>query len=467
MRNILVVAICTVSLFLSSCQDWIDVNPKTDIEAEKFFTSEDGFKSALTGLYSMMTLEKSYGRQMTFDFVEKLVQRYDNYAPGAVTDEERAAIYKYGETTSSKNAIADIWLKLYNEIANINNFLQYLETNGDVILTEGYRDLMKGEALGLRAFHYFDILRLWGPIYSLDSTKLCVPYRDKFDSESAPMMAANEVVKRIVADLQAAEELLKNDPMNYEHVAEEPFVGQRKHRMNKFAVKAMLARVYLYRGNKELAAQYAREVIEKSGLELVRNNQQDVSLYGETVFGLAMYDMEEKLKNYWVNGSSYDVQYYITGNNASGLFEINEGIGLNDMRYRSGYGFNHTASNLLMCRKYLGEGLYGEKIPLIRLAEMYYILAESVALSECGQYINTVRTTRGISRSNNLGTDVTEEQRLEVLDKEYRKEFFAEGQYFYFLKRHNRSTFYRCPVENFSAYVLPVPDDEKTYGEAE
>ena len=51
--------------------------------------------------------------------------------------------------------------------------------------------------------------------------------------------------------------------------------------------------------------------------------------------------------------------------------------------------------------------------------------------------------------------------------KEYQKEFFAEGQYFYFLKRHNMKTFYRCPVENFSAYVLPVPDDEKTYGEAE
>ena len=83
MKNLLSSAICIVSLFLSSCQNWIDVNPKTDIEAEEFFTSEDGFKSALTGLYSMMVLEKSYGRQMTFDFVEKLVQRYDNYpAPG-------------------------------------------------------------------------------------------------------------------------------------------------------------------------------------------------------------------------------------------------------------------------------------------------------------------------------------------------------------------------------------------------
>ena len=82
MKNILVVIICVTSLCLSSCKDWIDVNPKTDIEAEEFFTSEDGFKSALTGLYSMMVLEKSYGRQMTFDFIEKLVQRYDNYAPG-------------------------------------------------------------------------------------------------------------------------------------------------------------------------------------------------------------------------------------------------------------------------------------------------------------------------------------------------------------------------------------------------
>lgn len=66
MKNLLLSAICIVSLFLSSCQNWIDVNPKTDIEAEEFFTSEDGFKSALTGLYSMMVLEKSYGRQMTF-----------------------------------------------------------------------------------------------------------------------------------------------------------------------------------------------------------------------------------------------------------------------------------------------------------------------------------------------------------------------------------------------------------------
>ena len=60
MKNLLLSAICIVSLFLSSCQNWIDVNPKTDIEAEEFFTSEDGFKSALTGLYSMMAVSYTH-----------------------------------------------------------------------------------------------------------------------------------------------------------------------------------------------------------------------------------------------------------------------------------------------------------------------------------------------------------------------------------------------------------------------
>ena len=51
-----------------------------------------------------------------------------------------------------------------------------------------------------------------------------------------------------------------------------------------------------------------------------------------------------------------------------------------------------------------------------------------------------------------------------MLNKEYQKEFFAEGQWFYFLKRHNCQNFYRCPVEKMVYYVLPTPDDEVEYG---
>src|SRR5690606_30703300 len=97
-------------------------------------------------------------------------------------------------------------------------------------------------------------------------------------------------------------------------------------------------------------------------------------------------------------------------------------------------------------------------------SEMYLIMAESVALEDSYTYLNTLRTTRGISRNNNIGSSITEEQRENYINKEYQKEFFAEGQWFYYLKRNNKNTFHRSPVENMIYYRLPIPDDEVEFG---
>ena len=190
-------------------------------------------------------------------------------------------------------------------------------------------------------------------------------------------------------------------------------------------------------------------------------------MFDETLFALGMDDMEEKLRSDWADLTVYGNELYISRENAETVFEALRGIGLNDIRYRNGYGFIHGV-NGRMCRKYLGKNvLYWEKIPLIRLSEMYYILAESVSLSESVTYINRVRNIRGISRVNNYQADDSydEDARIEALKLEYSKDFFAEGQYFYFLKRHNCQSFYRCPVDDMTLYyVLPTPDDEIAYG---
>lgn len=59
MKNLLLSAICIVSLFLSSCQNWIDVNPKTVLRPKSSSLQKTGSRVLLTGLYSMMVLEKS------------------------------------------------------------------------------------------------------------------------------------------------------------------------------------------------------------------------------------------------------------------------------------------------------------------------------------------------------------------------------------------------------------------------
>lgn len=450
-------------LLLSACSDWIDVSPKQQIEADKMFNSEAGFKNAYIGIYSRMTLSNTYGKELTYGSIEQLAQRYDNYGTNIPTDKERAQRYDYKNNASAKEMVNSLWLHLFRTIANINELLSHLDGNGQTVVNEELRIRMKGEALGLRAFHYFDLLRLYGPVYSENPDMKCLPWRTQFDAEQQELLSADKIIEYILKDLQEAENLLQGEKsLSIENTADN---SMRRHYMNKWAVKALMARVYLWTGNdgKQAAAQKAQEVIDSCGLELVRDNQLDVSMFGETLFGLGMDDMEEKVRSDWADKTTFANELYITPENAEAVFE-SRGAGISDIRYQNGWGFIH-GTNGLLCRKYLGRDiLYKEKIPLIRLSEMYYILAESASIEESAETINEVRHARGIARRYDIPTLYEESDRVAALNKEYQKEFFAEGQWFYFLKRHNCPTFHRCPVEKMTYYVLPTPDDEVEYG---
>ena len=57
-----IVSICLGMVFLSSCSNWLDVQPKTTVEEEKVFSRELGFKEALTGVYIKMASTDLYAR---------------------------------------------------------------------------------------------------------------------------------------------------------------------------------------------------------------------------------------------------------------------------------------------------------------------------------------------------------------------------------------------------------------------
>lgn len=465
MKKIIVQSIVLFAILTTACSEWLDVSPQTEVKSDIFFDTEDGFKSALTGIYGRMTLDDLYGQKLSFLFIEQLAQRYDNSS--TITQDQRKDYYYYATSENSKNTLASIWSNMYRNIANINNLLKNINEKGFNIITPGYRELIQGEALGLRAFHYFDLLRMWGPIYATDSLNNAVPWRDEFSPKRVPVMKANELMEKIINDLLRAEILLDKDGMEYLHNPSEPFVGYRQHRMNKYAVKALLARVYLWRGDHQNAAKKAMEVIQDADRKLQNNNQVDLSLFDEALFSLDMYDMEKRVSSYWTTGSAQQGdELWITATNATEVFDP-LGVGINDMRYKNGFGFIHV-NNRLMCRKYLPSSnvIYSEKIPLIRLSEMYLILAETENKDGGAEYLNDLRNVRGISRRDNVKyTD--DEQWKELIQKEYSKEFFGEGQYFYFLKRHNLKTFWRCPFDSGmipAYYVFRIPDDEVEFG---
>lgn len=483
MKKIYAIGIAFLSLFSFSCSEWMDIRPSTEIEADVLFTNEDGFKSALTGVYARMIGENLYGNQLTFGLLEELAQRYDaGLRYNTLTSNSRALFYEYdeevgiGNITATKTRISNIWNAMYTDIVNINSLLEHLEENGrEVIQTEGLFDIIKGEALGLRAFHYFDLLRMWGPAdMANNGSQPTVPFRTRVGREQIAPMSADSLVIVIEADLLQADSLLRNDPCNWDiHANDIEFLNYRQFRMNKWAVRALMARFYLYANQPDLARQYAEDVIEHSGRSLVTNMASDHAMFDESLFSLYYANMQDDYLSYFTTPVRDDsqTQRLITEGNLQYTYET-ASIGSNDIRARDGQGFIRS-NGVAMSRKYLciENDSYDLRIPLIRLSEMYYIMAEVTTGSESASYYNAVRNARGISTTNNVSSFDDEATKISALQQEYCKDFFGEGQYFFFLKRHQVSTlniWFSNIMNNFpmleSYYEFEIPDAEREYG---
>lgn len=483
MKKIYAIGIAFLSLFSFSCSEWMDIRPSTEVEADVLFTNEDGFKSALTGVYARMIGENLYGNQLTFGLLEDLAQRYDaGLRYNTLDANSRVLFYEYdeevgiGNITATKTRISNIWNAMYTDIVNINSLLEHLEENGrEVIQTEGLFDIIKGEALGLRAFHYFDLLRMWGPADMVNNgSQPTVPFRTRVGREQIAPMSADSLVIVIEADLLQADSLLRNDPCNWDiHANDIEFLNYRQFRMNKWAVRALMARFYLYANQPDLARQYAEDVIEHSGRSLVTNMASDHAMFDESLFSLYYANMQDDYLSYFTTPIRNDsqTQRLITERNLQYTYETTS-IGSNDIRARDGQGFVRS-SGVAMSRKYLciENDDYDLRIPLIRLSEMYYIMAEVTTGSESASYYNAVRNARGISRTYNVSSFDDEARKIEALRLEYSKDFFGEGQYFFFLKRHrieDLTVYFKGINNSFQMleryYEFEIPDAEREYG---
>ena len=98
---------------------------------------------------------------------------------------------------------------------------------------------------------------------------------------------------------------------------------------------------------------------------------------------------------------------------------------------------------------------------------MYYIACEAAELGdEAAVYVNSVRNKRGYSKTSDKSCK-TDSERIDALKEECWKEFYGEGQYFWFLKSHGiAGKLVHCKdvtlyEENF---VFPLPDAEVEFG---
>ncbi|MEG2277455.1 MAG: RagB/SusD family nutrient uptake outer membrane protein [Odoribacter sp.] len=469
--------ILAVTLLTSvGCNDWLDVTPQAQINADKLFSTPAGFESSLYGIYTSMTRSSMYGQQMTFGFMDVLAQYYKVYSSSNHHFYE-AAQYNY-ENGKSKDAIRGIWLDSYNTIANCNILLEYLDKKTPEFFEKNYYSIIKGEALAIRAYLHFDMLRAFAPSWKDNQTGMSVPYADSFTKKIHKQLSTEEVVKRVLADLDMARGLLKDiDPVFLNQFKEmmyhygQPFgnvpnlLDFRAYRMNYFAVTGLMARVYNYMGDKQ-AYIYAKEVIDAAdegcfqfateGEVSEEAKSKDVVMKNEILFALNFSGVHQLF--YQSDASSrsgYDL------NDVASLFPFPD-----DLRKHlvgKEYGSRKTE---VSCKFADIKSENGGKVPMIRLSEMYLIAAERHYEENHGEavkYLEKLQEKRGITQDL---TGISFDKLLKELTQEARREFVSEGQMFYWYKRLglpvNRGTgSVILTKQNFS---LPLPSAEIEFG---
>ncbi len=454
-------------LSVSSCKKWLDVKPKTEVESTVAFRNEQGFKDALTGVYLQLTGNSLYGQELTFGTLDVLAKQYTNIS-GTPYASFEGYNYNYAQL-ELKTRLDNFWTGLYSAVANTNSLITNIDTADPSIFAGSTRNIIRGEAYGLRAFLHFDLLRLYAPAPASagGANAAAIPYVKTIDPKATPTSSVSEVLAQIQLDLNVAAEALKSVDPILQGKTSTGYLRDRIYKFNYYAVKALQARVYLYAGDQANALICAREVINSGRYPAAQSaniiNGNDRLFQDEIIFSLNINTLATNASNYFTRTATSllgksAVNYSAEMDNSSTDYRLLYLTGTADV------------TSILFPTKLIPNAnapvIYGNKMPIIRASEMYYIAAECLKASNpqaSVDYLNYVRTNRG--QTTVIASSSTPAQIQNEIFKEYRREFICEGQLFYYYKRVNASTIaYTNTIGNNALYVFPKPDQEIQYG---
>lgn len=446
-----------------SCEKFLDVQLKTSVREDDLFVNEQGFQDALTGVYLNLGSASLYGRELTYGYADALAGMYietnlsSRYLP----------VFKNEYTDATAEGIASgIWLAAYNSIGNLNNLITKIEAADKSMFTEDNYDIIRGEALGLRAMLHFDLFRLFGTSIANGGDVLnAIPYRTVYDAKVVGKMTGREVMDKVFQDLTEAATALEADPLRD---ALTVTTMSRKLRMNYYAVKGLLARYYMWNNEIDKAKEIAIEIInsEKFPFVSISSAPDDRVFTPEHLFGLYSSRIAENYAGLLVPLSTSSSGLLVDQARLTTQYEA--AYMIHDIRYLYLIQQYPSLANTptYFGKLYQPEGGGTNRIPIMKIPEMYYIAAEALKETKPDSavyYLNAVRVARSVTTQLSASLSATEIQ--DEIRKEYWKEMPLEGQMFYYYKRTN-SLSIPGKTEAFDGtlYTIPLPPAELEYG---
>lgn len=413
-------------VMLQGCsEDILEQRPDHVISEKLVLNSVEKLDKLLTGTYNEISRNTYLGRVLykraavkspDFRFV-KTTFNPRNY---------ELIAYKYEESSNSSGSCEELWIQSFKSINNLNLIINNIESAEG---NELQKQEILGEALGLRGMIYFDLARTFSyPWIREGAAAQGLPLKLSSDEIVTERSSLGETYAQIISDMQNSLDLLE----------ENSWAQGSTQYLTKTGVKALLARVYLYKQDWQNALKYAREVIDTRGAE----NLMGVNSYGfedynsESIFELSITSQNSLGSNGlgaqfdFKNGGQGDV---IATETFVNLLDAYEGDPRAAMLEEDKEGSQQAFIKYV--NRSDGGGLSAHNIPVIRLSEMYLIAAEAAAQGAGGEaeaqdFLNTLIQNRTTNFSSNMVNE-TGDLLKERIAKERRRELALEGHGIY------------------------------------
>ena len=245
--NKLVIGVIAIAVSLTSCKKLIEIpaNPPSSITQQQQFTDSATTITAVAGVYA-------YNVGNGFGFSDG----HMTYVCGLSADElsyaqsnDNQQFYNYSLTPLNNN-LGSLWGFPYQSIYQVNAVMDGVSNNAG--LSPSFKKQITGEMDVVRALYYFNMVNLFGGVPKVTST-------DYNETARLPRASSDAIYDLVISDLLDAKKKL---------TAAYPSVGRA--RPNLYAAQALLAKVYLYKGDWQNAFNEADAVIS-SGLYDVAN----------------------------------------------------------------------------------------------------------------------------------------------------------------------------------------------------
>ena len=218
---------------LTACSEFLDSNPLTSLVDSNFYQTESDADLAIVGCYDGVQVICSDGVGFWVDQLLKSDECFAGLGNGDETNYKMIDEYDKGVYGSYAEVYAKNWELCYKAVYRCNMLLSKMDQI--TWTTEGKRERIEAEARFLRAYTYWQMVRLWQNIPLV--LKPLLP--SEANEEQAPVA---DVFKAIEEDLLFAcdNAYLKGEKWTASWAA------ANDGRVTVFAAKALLARVFLY-----------------------------------------------------------------------------------------------------------------------------------------------------------------------------------------------------------------------------